>query len=179
MFQSGQLHFSAGRHKMELWSPVEAEWLSSEAPECPRAELTELSLSRMSFDDWGDRVLSAAEGLQKWTWRATCQQCRQEGRFVWRAPRGRRGGGSTYYCAECWHGHCGSAHWVCESLHEMKEWDEWMRTPTSPELVEEADAEEADAELVEMTRSPDPELVEEAEAEPASSEQSWFALAPE
>lgn len=149
MFQSGQLHFSAGRHSMEFWSPVEAEWLSSKAPGGPLAELVEVSLPQMSFDDWADRVLSAAEGLQKWTWRATCEQCWESERFLWRAPWVRGGGGRSY-CAECWHGHCGGAHWVCESLHEMREWDEWLRT-----------------------WSPEPEPLEEAETE--SSEQSWFA----
>ena len=107
MFQAKELSWGVNMIRLRLWTSVNAKWCLKKCPDSlPKAELIEVPLSQVSMEDWGDRVLH-----WKLQVRASCQQCSQADRSVWKAT----GGG--HYCAECWHAH--GKRKVCGSLHAL------------------------------------------------------------
>ena len=117
MFQAKELSWGVNMIRLRLWTSVNAKWFWKKCPDSlPKAELIEVPLSQMSMEDWGDRVLH-----WKLQVRASCQQCSQADRSVWKAT----GGG--HYCAECWHAH--GKRKVCGSLHELEQMKLQKRWP--------------------------------------------------
>ena len=84
MFQAKELSWGVNLIRLRLWTSVNAKWFWKKCPDSlPKAELIEVPLSQMSMEDWGDRVLH-----WKLQVRASCQQCSQADRSVWKATGG-------------------------------------------------------------------------------------------
>lgn len=118
MFMIKELNWSSNGQRLQLSASIKSEWLRKASRDSPHLEVIEVPLSQMSVDDWGDRVLSVQFRLRELRALATCQQCSEAGRRLWKSPSA---DGHKYYCAGCWHAHCRAAPNVCGSLHEVQQ----------------------------------------------------------